>query len=193
MTARYSESKGRGSPPTGPLACGWSPPWQPPRMVPLRLSSSALALAFFGLVMISACPAHAQVTLGYNNPITSSASRSRIGFQGARSTRLFQVTGLNTEPIDGSLIYDETTVWRIHDPDAPTTSLSVLSLDPLVKFQQDTTRRDDVRVQREEAVSATVSGPLATTSPDDPRDWLQPQEFSVPSQLLSVFADTGGP
>jgi hypothetical protein len=161
-------------------------------MAPLRPLSSPLALVLFGLLTINACPAQAQVTLGYNNPITSSASRSRIGFQGARSTRKFEVAGINAEPIDGSLVYDETTVWRIHNPDDPV-ALSVLSLDPLVKFQQDTTRRDDVRVQRVEAVSATVSGPLSTTLPANPRDWLQPQETSVPSQLLSVFADTGGP
>lgn len=161
-------------------------------MAPLRPLSSPLVLVLFGVLTISACPAQAQVTLGYSNPITSSASRSRIGFQGARSTRKFEVAGINAEPIDGSLVYDETTVWRIHNPDDPFT-LSVLSLDPLVQFQQDTTRRDDVRVQRVEAVSATVSGPLATTLPANPRDWLVPLESSVPAQLLSVFADTGGP
>lgn len=136
--------------------------------------------------------AQAQVTLGYGNPINSTASRSRVGFQGARSTRKFEVSGLNAEPIDGSLVYDETTVWRIHDPSNPM-ALSVLSLDPLVEFQQKTTRRDNVLVQRVEGLSATVSGPLATTLPADPRDWVRPQETALPAPLLSVFADTGGP
>jgi hypothetical protein len=157
---------------------------------PLALSVPGSAL--LALFLLAARPGQAQVTLGYSNPITSTATRTRIGFQGVRSTQIFNVEGNNVEPIDGSLVYDETTRWRIFNPNNAF-SLNVDTSDPKVELQQDKITRDDVRVQRVEALSATVSGPLASTLPDDPRDWVTPRETALPAPLLSVFADTGGP
>lgn len=133
-------------------------------------------------------PACSQVTVGYSNPIFSSAARGRIDQQGLRNTRRFEVAGINAQPLDGSLIYDENTIWTLVDPSNPS-SLSVINLDPQVELRQRATDRTDLRVQRTEALYATVSGPLATTLPFNPRDGVRPLELGLPDQLLTVFPD----
>ncbi|MFO0031280.1 MAG: hypothetical protein ACK54Z_03395, partial [Cyanobacteriota bacterium] len=150
------------------------------------------ALLPLALLLVPTLPSQAQVSMGYNNPITSTATRARTAFQAIRNTRVFEVEGTNAVPNDGSLVYNESTIWNVLNPADPF-SLNVNSFDPLAEFQQKNSRRDDVRVQRIEAVSATVSGPLSTTQPADPRDWVRPRESALPAPLLSVFAADGGP
>lgn len=151
----------------------------------LALSATPLVVALLGLPLQ---PAHSQVTVGYSNPIFSSAARGRIDQQGLRNTRRFDVAGINAQPIDGSLIYDESTIWTLVDPSNPS-SLTVINLDPSVELRQRAIDRTDVRVQRTEAVYATVSGPLATTLPFNPRDGVRPLELGLPDPLLTVFPD----
>lgn len=144
-----------------------------------------LLLALLGPLPRPAC---SQVTVGYSNPIFSSATRGRIDQQGLRSTRRFEVAGINAQPIDGSLIYDESTVWSLVDPSNPS-SLTVLNLDPQVELRQRATVRNDARVQRTESVFANVNGPLTTTQPFNPRNAVRAQELGLPAQLLTVFPD----
>lgn len=148
----------------------------------------AALLAVLALVASLPPPASSQVTVGYSNPIFGIAARGRIDQQGLGNTRRFAVDGGNAQPINGSLIYDESTVWTLVDPTKPST-LSVVNLDPLVELRQRTISRNDARVQRTEAVTATVAGPLATTLPFNPRDALGPLELALPDQLLTVFPD----
>lgn len=131
-------------------------------------------------------PAAAQVRVGYTNPVAASVSSGRTLRKGVRLTRQFEVAGYNVQPADLSLTYDEQTVWTVIDEDS-LSAITVRNLDPLLEFQQLDTRRVDVRVQRTEAVYATVSGPLTTTFPGDPRQDLRPLEYTTPDQLDSLF------
>lgn len=148
----------------------------------------ALLLALVALLSLPPQAARSQVIVGYSSSIVSSAARGRIDQQALRSTRRFEVAGINAQPIDGSLIYDENTIWTIVDPTKPT-SLNVLNLDPLLELRQRATVRDDLRVQRTEAVYATITGPLSSTLPFNPRDAVRPLELALPSPLLTVFPD----
>ena len=88
------------------------------------------ALLPLALLLVPTLPSQAQVSMGYNNPITSTATRARTAFQAIRSTRVFDVEGVNAVPNDGSLVYNESTVWNILNPADPF-SLNVNSFDPL--------------------------------------------------------------
>lgn len=151
-------------------------------------SLSGLLLTLNALLGFQSPAAHGQVTVGYSNSMAGSAARGRIDLQSLRSTRRFEVAGINAQPIDGSLIYDPTTIWTLVDPSQPS-ALSVLNLDPLLELRQRGTTRDDFRVQRTESVYAAITGPLATTLPVNPRDGVRPLELALPDPLLTVFAD----
>lgn len=149
------------------------------QLLPLTLTIQSLLLAML--------PAAAQVTVGYRNPILTSAFVGVEERRGVRETVQFGVAGVNVVPADGSLIYDENTIWKIDKPDRPF-SLMVIENSPQLEIRNSDVITRSAQVSRTERVFVQVSGPAAEalrsvfldglTLPDDP---------ALPSMSISVF------
>ena len=150
------------------------------QLLPLALTIQSLLLAML--------PAAAQVTVGYRNPIFISACVGVVERRGVRGTLQFGVAGVNVVPSDGSLIYDENTIWKIDKPDRPF-SLTVVENSPQLDIRNSDVITRSAQVTRTERVFVQVSGPAAeslrsvfldiVTLPDDP---------ALPTISISVFA-----
>lgn len=139
-------------------------------------------------LLLAVLPVAAQVTVGYRNPIFSSASVGVEERRGVRETVQFGVAGVNVVPADGTLIYDENTIWKIDQPDRPF-SLTVIENSPQLEIRNTDVTTRTAQVGRTERLFVQVSGPAAEA--------LQPvflqglprlEDIPQPTIGLSVFA-----
>lgn len=146
----------------------------------LLMLSSGLAV---GLPMT----AMAQVAVGYRNPVVATAFGGLEERRGQRETVQFGVAGVNVIPSDGSLIYDENTIWRIDQPSRPF-SLTVTENNPLLDLRNSDISTRSAQVRRSERLFVQVSGPAAdslqSVFPVESSRVLDP---TLPSIILSVF------
>ena len=150
------------------------------QLLPLALSAQALVLAMQ--------PVDAQVTVGYSNPIFTSTFVGVEERRGVRETVQFGVAGVNVVPSDGSLIYDENTIWKIDQPDRPF-SLTVVENSPQLAIRNSDVMTRSTQVRRTERVFVQVSGPAAETLRSVFLDGLPALEAAAqPTNSLSVFA-----
>lgn len=130
---------------------------QPRRAV---AACSAAASAAGLLLTIAPLPAPAQVVVAYSSITQASLTRVREEGLNLRSRTSFGIAGSNVEPINGVMIYDTNTIWRIRDTSKPS-SLTVMVEDPLFQAQQDVTNTQAAQAARRESVSYTITGPLS--------------------------------
>jgi hypothetical protein len=150
------------------------------QLLPLVLSIQSLLLAML--------PAVAQVTVGYRNPIFTSAFVGVEERRGVRETVQFGVAGVNVVPSDGSLIYDENTIWKIDQPDRPF-SLTVVENSPQLDIRNSDLITRTAQVRRTERVFVQVSGPAAEALRSIFLDGLPAlEDVAQPTTSLSVFA-----
>jgi hypothetical protein len=150
------------------------------QLLPLALSINSLLLAML--------PAAAQVTLGYSNPIFTSAFVGVEERRGVRETVQFGVAGVNVVPSNGSLIYDENTIWKIDQPDRPF-SLTVVENNPQSEIRNSDVITRTTQVGRTERVFVQVSGPAAESLRSVFLDGLPVLQDRVqPTNSISVFA-----
>jgi hypothetical protein len=150
------------------------------QLLPMAFTGSALLLAIL--------PVAGQVTVGYTNPIFSSASVGVEERRGVRETVQFGVAGVNVVPSDGNLEYDEDTIWKIDQPDRPF-SLTVIENSPQIEIRNTDLVTRSVDVRRTERVFVQVSGPAAEALRSVFLDGLPLLEnATLPSTNLSVFA-----
>ncbi|MEB3308408.1 MAG: hypothetical protein VKK98_09705 [Cyanobacteriota bacterium] len=163
-------------------------------MISLFPSSRALVLAF-GLVLAAVSEgsywltpaAVAQVTVGYSNPIFVSSFHGVEQRRGRREQFSFSVAGINVRPDDGTLMYDNNTIWQINDPEKPF-SLRVSEEGPRLNLQDARIMTRSASVQRTERVFVQISGPAADSLQSVfAADVRQRQEVLVPNLLISVF------
>lgn len=146
-----------------------------------------LALTIQSL-LLAMQPAFAQVTLGYRNPIFTSAFVGVEERRGVREMRQFGVAGVNVVPSDGSLIYDENTVWKINQPDRPF-SLTVVENSPQMEIRNSDVITRITQVRRTERVFVQVSGPATEALRSVFLDGLPVlQDTAQPTTSISVFA-----
>jgi hypothetical protein len=149
------------------------------QLLPFALTSQALLLALQ--------PSVAQVTVGYSNPIFTSAFVGVEERRGVRETLQFGVAGVNVVPSDGSLIYDENTIWKIDKPDRPL-SLIVVENSPQIEIRNSDVITRSAQVSRTERVFVQVSGPAAEALGSVFLDGLPTLEDALlPDLGLSVF------
>jgi hypothetical protein len=135
----------------------------------------------------AALPAAAQVTLGYRNPIFSAAFLGAEEQRGIRETMQFSVTGVNVVPADGSLIYDENTIWVIDQPDR-SISLRVIESGPLLETRNSDLITRTVQASRTERLFVQVSGPASEALRSVFLDGLpRLEDATLPAVRLSVF------
>lgn len=142
------------------------------------------ALYLASLLVLSmglAEPSHSQVIVGYNSVIQASVIRTDERLLNLRSRSSFGVAGINVEPIDGTSVYDRSTIWRIRDTSKPS-SLTVMIEDPVFEVQQDITQTDTAQVSRRESVYSTITGPLGNL--------LQPAVVSPFAPVIPVVPST---
>jgi hypothetical protein len=138
---------------------------------------------------ICAGGAHAQVTVGYRNPIVATAFTGVEERRAQRETQQFQLAGVNVRPDDGGLIYDEDTIWRIDQAGRPF-SLTITENNPLLELRNVDITSRTAQVLRTERVFVQVSGPAAEALRSVfPQDRARAVEASLlPTVNLSVFA-----
>jgi hypothetical protein len=122
------------------------------QLLPMAFTAQALLLAMQ--------PVAAQVTVGYSNPIFISTFVGVEERRGVRETVQFGVAGVNVVPSDGSLTYDENTIWKIDQPDRPF-SLTVTENSPQLEIRNSDVITRSAQVGRTERVYVQVSGPAA--------------------------------
>lgn len=130
---------------------------------------------------------NAQITVGYRSPIAASASRA-IGDTKAlkNGPGLFEVTGVNVVPIDGSLVYTQETIYKILDPTKPF-SLVVLDTNQ-IQTSENKVRGESVSAGRTGTVFSIVSGPAASAVPQPFGGLTQRSDFLEPTPPnISVF------
>lgn len=150
------------------------------QLLPFALTAQALLLTMQ--------PAVAQVTVGYSNPIFSSAFVGVEERRGVRETVQFGVAGVNVVPSDGSLIYDENTIWKIDQPDRPF-SLTVIENSPQLEIRNSDVITRSAQVSRTERVFVQVSGPAAESLRSMFLNGLPTlEDATLPSTIISVFA-----
>lgn len=150
------------------------------RLLPLVLAAQSLLLAML--------PASAQVTVGYRNPIFTSAFVGVEERRGVRETVQFGVAGVNVVPADGTLIYDDNTIWRIDQPDRPF-ALTVIENTPQTEIRNSDVITRSTQVRRTERVFVQVSGPAAEALRSMFLDGLPAlEDATLPTTSLSVFA-----
>ena len=66
-----------------------------------------------------AASSHAQVSLGYRNPVVASGSMGRSFLQSTIQTNQFFVDGENVVPNDNSRVFNRSTIWIIKDQGLP--------------------------------------------------------------------------
>lgn len=149
------------------------------QLLQLALTIQSLLLATF--------PAAAQVSVGYSNPIFTSAFVGVEERRGVRETVQFGVAGVNVVPSDGSLIYDENTIWKIDKPDRPF-SLTVIENSPQLEIRNSDVITRSVQVRRTERLFVQVSGPAVEALRSVFLDGLPALEDALlPDLDLSVF------
>jgi hypothetical protein len=148
-----------------------------------------LPMAFTGsMLLLAILPVAGQVTVGYTNPIFSSASVGVEERRGVRETVQFGVAGVNVVPSDDTLVYDENTIWKIDQPDRPF-SLTVIENSPQIEIRNTDLVTRSVEVRRTERLFVQVSGPAAEALRSVFLDGLPSlEDATLPSTNLSVFA-----
>lgn len=131
--------------------------------------------------------ARAQVTVGYRNPIQATAFMALEERRAQREIVEFGVAGVNVRPTDGTLIYDEDTIWRIDQPGRPF-SLTITENSPLLEIRRSDITSRTAQVQRTERVFVQVSGPAADALQSAfPQGVPSLGDTTLPSLPLSVF------
>ena len=157
-----------------------------PRSVVALILGGGLAAIGGGSCWISS-PAVAQVTVGYSNPIVASAFYGMEQRRAKREQVTFSVAGINVRPDDGSLIYDQNTIWQINDPEKPF-SLTVSEEGPRLDLRDADIMTRSASVQRTERVFVQISGPAADALQSVfPADVRQGEDVLFPASLISVF------
>lgn len=157
-------------------------------------SRSVVALALGGLLAAigggsswQPSAALAQVTVGYSNPIFASAFYGMEQRRAKREQVSFSVAGINVRPDDGTLIYDQNTIWQINEPDKPF-SLTVSEPGPRLDLRNADISTRSASVQRTERVFVQISGPAADALQSVfPADVRQGEDVLFPASLISVF------
>ncbi|MFU8884064.1 MAG: hypothetical protein ACNA8O_01240 [Cyanobacteriota bacterium] len=145
------------------------------------------AIATTAILAILPGEARAQVTIGYRNPIQATAFMGVEERRAQRETVQFGIAGVNVRPSDGSLIYDEDTIWRIDQPGRPF-SLTVTENNPLLDVRNSDITTRTAQVRRTERVFVQVSGPAAEALRSAfPQDGLRAPDVTLPTMGLSVF------
>ena len=131
--------------------------------------------------------AKAQITVGYRNPIGVSVSRFLSQKEAVKNgPRVFEVSGINVIPVDGTLIYTEDTIFKILDQNKPF-SLNILDSNQIQTFENKT-RVESASAGRTENVFAVVSGPAAGAVPQSPfGEQTRSNDFLDPTPNFSVF------
>lgn len=131
--------------------------------------------------------ASAQVSVGYRNPVVATAFSGLEERRGQQETVQFGVAGVNVSPSEGSLIYDENTIWRIEEPGRPF-ALTVTENNPLLDLRRTDITTRSAQVRRSERLFVQVSGPAAdalqSVFPVESSRVLDP---TLPTLNLSVF------
>jgi hypothetical protein len=151
-----------------------------------------LPISAGSMLLMAMLPAAGQVTVGYTNPIFSSASMGVEERRGVRETVQFGVAGVNVVPSvlqpDGTLVYDENTIWKIDQPDRPF-SLTVIENSPQIEIRNTDLVTRSVDVRRTERLFVQVSGPAAEALRSVFLDGLPSlEDATLPNTNLSVFA-----
>ena len=105
-------------------------------------------------------PVSSQVTVGYRNPVVSSAS---VGLQlsvVSELTNQLNVVGDNVVPVGGGDEFDRRTQWVVRDPQQGF-AISVEDLNPLIKVQSSVAETQAATVSRRELLPVVISGPAA--------------------------------
>lgn len=133
-------------------------------------------------------PALAQVAVGYSNPIFASAAYGVELRRARRDQTTFSVAGINVQPIDGSLIYDQNTLWQINDPQQPF-SITVTEEGPRLDLRKADLTTKSAAVQRTERVFTQISGPAADALQSVfPLPTGRAEDGLSPVMPISVFA-----
>lgn len=119
-----------------------------------------LLLSVMAVGMLAGKPAAAQVTVGYRNPLFTSAFTGVEQRRGVRETVQFAVAGVNVVPSDGSLIYDANTIWKVDQAGRPF-SLTVMENSPQLELRDSDVITRSAQVRRTERLFVQVSGPAA--------------------------------
>ena len=101
-----------------------------------------------------------QVTVGYRNPIISSASAGREIGEITMLTNQFVVFGENVVPSDGTLEFDRKTEWVVRDP-TQGFSLIVEDMNPMIEVTSSAAKSRMNSASRKELLPIVVSGPAA--------------------------------
>ncbi len=149
------------------------------------LAACLLALLAIGVGTVPA--GLSQVVVGYNSVTQASVIKTTETDLNLRSRSSFGVAGINAEPIDGSSIYDRSTLWRIRDTSKPS-SLTVMIEDPVFQLQQDVTNTNTAQASRRESVASTITGALGSVIQPAVVNPFAPVVPILPSSLsTSVF------
>jgi hypothetical protein len=153
----------------------------------LRLICWATTSALCSAAALGSSVVHAQVTIGYRNPIQATAFSGVEERRAQRETVQFGIAGVNVRPSDGSLIYGEDTIWRIDEPGRPF-SLTVTENNPLLEVRNTDITSRTAQVRRSERLFVQVSGPAAEALRSAfPQDGLRAENATLPTMGLSVF------
>jgi hypothetical protein len=146
-----------------------------------------LALTLQG-VLLAMMPAAAQVTVGYTNPIFTASFMGIEERRGVRETVQLGVAGVNVVPVDGSLIYDQNTIWRIDQPDRPF-SLTVIENSPQLEIRNSDVITRSSQVRRTERLFVPVTSPAVEALRSlFPQGLPALDDVTLPTPALSVFA-----
>ena len=114
----------------------------------------------FSILFLDIKDSLSQVTVGYRNPIISSASAGREIGDITMLTNQFVVFGENVVPSDGTLEFDRKTEWVVRDP-TKGFSLIVEDMNPMIEVTSSAAKSRMNSASRKELLPIVVSGPAA--------------------------------
>lgn len=109
---------------------------------------------------VVAASSHAQVSLGYRNPVVASGSMGRSFLQSTIQTNQFFVDGENVVPNDNSRVFSRSTIWIIKDQGLPF-SLKTEDANPLIESTSVFEETRSASVVRTEILPVVVTGAAA--------------------------------
>jgi hypothetical protein len=162
-----------------------------PQLCTVRSRFAATLAALIAAIGGGSCclpsAAVAQVFVGYSNPVFASAFYGMEQRRAKREQVTFAVAGINVRPDDGTLVYDQNTIWEINNPDKPF-SLTVSEDGPRLDLRDADIMIRSVSVQRTERVFVQISGPAADSLQSVfSANGRQGEDALFPASLISVF------
>lgn len=119
-----------------------------------------LYIIFLGLLICNTRTSLSQITVGYRNPIVSSASSGIQINQTAKLTNQLKISGENVVPIDGVLNFHRQSEWKINDTQRGF-KLNIEDMNPMIEDESTFAKSRTTSASRRELIPISVSGPAA--------------------------------